>query len=442
MPKGTFGPEQVCNGISEVVVNKAEELFGGLFTEKQHTEHFDRQTSENGTVSSSHEQSDSSGYWDESGIVDKNTVVENSFIPENSVFMRLGKLLTESEKILIDEFHGKMENIVETFHKSKHESSTKVALESMEHLIDEYLKKKIKLNLRCDGYEYTVSNFVFSKIIDIANVNSAMRITPTTRSRYKDNGEEAIDEWTESEEPLFNIVDKLLSAGAKIESDFYGNSMVGEVTWGNDEPIFAKCEKIKNELKSIAYKGLVNKDEHAQDDDLTVEVDNNLVFFQWPQNSIIEVAKIMSSKVGENFNIESSILQIGESIIRVESVGEKRNYTDVLEGSIEMSFTTEIGKIVIYLSPSDEGSNKIKVEVSNKKEILEKFKNCKEKLGKNCLLGGLSVNEAIEQGFFDRSGKSMRSEAVSQSNRKTEESWCERINRASNSEQTISCTIR
>ncbi|MGL9758960.1 MAG: hypothetical protein ACR5LA_09265 [Wolbachia sp.] len=369
MTEGTFGPEQVCNGISEVVVNKAEELLGGLFTEKQHTEHFDRQTSESSTVSSGQEQSDSSGYWDESGIVDKNTVVENSFIPENSVLIRLEKLLTESEKVLIDEFHRKMEDIVETFHQNKHENSTKVALESMEHLIDEYLKKKIKLNLRCDDYEYTVSNFVFRKIIDIANANSAMRITPTTRSRYKDNGEEAIDEWTESEEPLFNIVDKLLSAGAKIESDFYGNSMVSEVIWGNDGPIFAKCEEIKNELKSIAYKGLVNKNEHAQDDDLTVEVDNNLVFFQWPQNSIIEVAKIMSSKVGENFNIESSILQIGESIIRVESVGGKRNYTDVLGGSIEMSFTNEIGKIVIYLSPSDEGSNKIKVEVDGESQV-------------------------------------------------------------------------
>lgn len=66
-----------------------------------------------------------------------------------------------------------------------------------------------------DQYECTVSNFVFKKIIDIANASSVMRITPTTRSRYKNDREEAIDEWEEALEPLFNIVNKLLSAGAK-----------------------------------------------------------------------------------------------------------------------------------------------------------------------------------------------------------------------------------
>ncbi len=48
----------------------------------------------------------------------------------------------------------------------------------------------------------------------------------------------------------------------------------------------------------------------------------------------------------------------------------------------------------------DEG--KIIVEVSNKEEILEKFKNYKEELGENCLLGGSSVYDAIKQGYFKR----------------------------------------
>jgi hypothetical protein len=49
------------------------------------------------------------------------------------------------------------------FHENRYESSAKVTLEQMERLIDEYLKRKIKLNLRCDHYECTVSNFVFKK---------------------------------------------------------------------------------------------------------------------------------------------------------------------------------------------------------------------------------------------------------------------------------------
>ncbi|WP_265584131.1 hypothetical protein [Wolbachia endosymbiont of Diaphorina citri] len=52
-------------------------------------------------------------------------------------------------------------------------------------------------------------------------------------------------EWEEGLEPLFNIVNKLLSSGAKIESDFYNNSMISEVMWGNDEPIFTERKKSK-----------------------------------------------------------------------------------------------------------------------------------------------------------------------------------------------------
>ncbi|WP_250296731.1 hypothetical protein [Wolbachia endosymbiont of Oedothorax gibbosus] len=397
-----LGLEQVSNAKINLKISETEESPSGSVTEELYAKHFDRQTLESGTVSSSQEQSDDSDYWDESGIADKNTVVENSLIPENSVLMRLGKLLTKSEKVLIDEFHRKMENILETFRQRKHENPTKAALESMEHLIDEYLKKEIKLNLCCGDYEYTVSNFVLEKIIDIADDNSNMRITPTTRSRYKYNREEVLDEWTESTEVLFSVISKLLSASAKIKSDFYSHSMLDEVMFGNDEPIFAKCEKIKNELKSIAYEGIINKNEQVQGDDITVEVDNNLVFFIWPQNSIIEVAKVVNIKVSENLNIKNSILQIGESIVRVESVGGKRNYTDVSEGSIEMSFTTEVGKISIYLSPSNEGSNRIKVELDKKSQ--EKFDKLKDQssLGGSCFLGGKSVLQAVKDGGFER----------------------------------------
>ncbi|WMT84940.1 hypothetical protein NMD99_02890 [Wolbachia endosymbiont of Listronotus oregonensis] len=104
-----------------------------------------------------------------------------------------------------------------------------------------------------------------------------------------------------------------------------------------------------------------------------------------------------------------------------------------------LTFYTSLGELEVNLYPGKQ--DKIIVEVSNKKEILEKFKNCKEELGKNCSFGGYLVYDAIEQGYFERSGKLMRSEAMSQSNGKTEESWCERISRVSNSEQTTSRTI-
>ncbi len=386
---------------------------GRLGTEEQHTERFGQHTLEESTSSLSQEQTDD---WNESVIQDENTVVESYFVPENSILINLANLLTESEKVSIDEFHDKMESIMKGFHENRYENSAKVTLEKMERLIDEYLKRKIKLNLRCDHYECSVSNFILKKIIDIANASSVMRITPTTRSRYKDNGEEAIDEWEEALEPLFNIVNKLLLAGAKIEFDFYNDRMIGETMWGSDEPIFTECKKIKDELKSIAYRGLVNKNEQVKDNDLKVEIDNNLVLFMWPQNSIVEVAKVMNSKVNENFSIESSILQIGESIIRVESIGKKRNYTDVLGDSIEMSFTTEVGEISIHLCPGDSNIIKVKLDGENQ----EKFDKIKDKssLGKSCFLGGKSVLQAVNDKGFERNGRILleSAETIKQSN--------------------------
>ncbi|WP_265021657.1 hypothetical protein [Wolbachia endosymbiont (group A) of Icerya purchasi] len=395
-----FKNEQVCAN-------------GRLATEEQHTERFGQHTLEESTSSLSQEQTDD---WNESVIQDENTVVESYFVPENSILINLANLLTESEKVSIDELHDKMESIMKGFHENRYENSAKVTLEKMERLIDEYLKRKIKLNLRCDHYECSVSNFILKKIIDIANASSVMRITPTTRSRYKDNGEEAIDEWEEALEPLFNIVNKLLLAGAKIESDFYNDRMIGEAMWGSDEPIFTECKKIKDKLKSIAYRGLVNKNEQVKDNDLKVEIDNNLVLFVWPQNSIVEVAKVMNSKVNENFSIESSILQIGESIIRVESIGKKRNYTDVLGDSIEMSFTTEVGEISIHLCPGDSNIIKVKLDGENQ----EKFNKLKDKssLGKSCFLGGKSVLQAVNDKGFERNGRILieSAETIKQSN--------------------------
>ncbi|BET30005.1 MULTISPECIES: hypothetical protein [Wolbachia] len=386
---------------------------GGLATEEQHMERFGQQTLEPSPSLLDQEQTDD---WHESVVEDNNTVVESSFIPENSILMNLANLLTESEKVSIDEFHDKMESIMKEFHENRYESSAKVTLEKMERLIDEHLKRKIKLNLRCDHYERSVSNFIFKKIIDIANASSVMRITPTTISRYKDNGEEAIDEWEEALEPLFNIVNKLLLAGAKIESDFYNDRMIGETMWGSDEPIFTECKKIKDKLKSIAYEGLINKNEQVQDDDLQVEVDNNLVLFRWPKNSIVEVGKVMNSKVNENFSIESSILQIGESIVRVENIGGKRNYTDVLGDSIEMSFTTEVGEISIHLYPSDSNIIKVKLDGENQ----EKFNKLKDKssLGESCFLGGKSVLQAVNDKGFERNGRILieSAETIKQSN--------------------------
>ncbi len=92
-----------------------------------------------------------------------------------------------------------------------------------------------------------------------------------------------------------------------------------------------------------------------------------------------------------------------------------RNYTDLTEGSnIVLTFYTSLGEIDVRLYPDVQDKSRIIVEVSNKKEILEKFKNCKEEIGEDCALGGYWVYDAIEQGYFERPEKFMHSSQLVQ----------------------------
>ncbi|WP_261983818.1 hypothetical protein [Wolbachia pipientis] len=118
-------------------------------------------------------------------------------------------------------------------------------------------------------------------------------------------------------------------------------------------------------LNNLAYESIVNKSKQTQDV-LGLDKDNGYFCIEYSQDSIVEVAEILNNEKAKDLNLRVGILKIGESIVRVENVeeiGGKRNYMDVSKGGIEMSFTTEVGKISIYLSPSEKDSNKIKVEV-------------------------------------------------------------------------------
>ncbi|OAB79457.1 hypothetical protein WSTR_05235 [Wolbachia endosymbiont of Laodelphax striatellus] len=130
------------------------------------------------------------------------------------------------------------------------------------------------------------------------------------------------------------------------------------------------------------------------------KMDNFTFYLKYSKNSIVEVAKIING-TDESTEFRRDVIAIGESEIEILTEGGVRNYTDLI-GNIVLTFHTDLGKVDarLYSDVQDEG--KIIVEVSNKEEILEKFKNYKEELGENCLLGGSSVYDAIKQGYFKR----------------------------------------
>ncbi|GFQ69412.1 ANK_REP_REGION domain-containing protein [Trichonephila clavata] len=180
------------------------------------------------------------------------------------------------------------------------------------------------------------------------------------------------------------------------------------------------------------------------------KMDNSTFYLEYSEDSKIDVAKITDG--ARSLGLTQGEIEYGRDIIKigkseVEIITQKgiRYYTDLADGSdIVLTFSTSLGELEVNLYPDKQDKDKIIVEVSNKKEILEKFKNCKEELGENCSLGGYLVYDAIEQGYFERSGKLMRSEAMSQSNGQTKKSsWVEReeIRRAPSFEETVSRCI-
>ncbi|WP_265029623.1 GumC domain-containing protein [Wolbachia endosymbiont (group A) of Philonthus cognatus] len=153
-------------------------------------------------------------------------------------------------------------------------------------------------------------------------------------------------------------------------------------------------------LKELALESTINKSKQINEYDFELEIDNGYFYIDYPQNSTIEVAKIFNNEKAKDLNLNIGIVQVDKSIIRVENIRGMRNYTDISRGSIEMSFTTKVGEISIYLYPSEEDSNKIEVRLTDQVRF-SKLEN-KSNLGQDCLLGGKSVLAAIENGYFER----------------------------------------
>lgn len=166
----------------------------------------------------------------------------------------------------------------------------------------------------------------------------------------------------------------------------------------SDRDILSKRSANLSKLEELAFESIINKSEQVDEHNFELEIDNGYFCIDYPQNSTIEVARIFSSQKTKDLNLNIGIVQVGKSIIRVENLGGRRNYTDVSEDSIKMSFTTEVGEISIHLYPSEKDSNKIEVRLVDEVRF-NKLEN-KSSLGQSCLLGGKNVLTAIENGYF------------------------------------------
>ncbi|MGL9717912.1 MAG: hypothetical protein ACR5K9_04395 [Wolbachia sp.] len=297
-------------------------------------------------------------------------------------------------------------------------------MERIREITDKYLSKGIRLNSCCSGCDKTVTNLIFEKIIGVLDST-----TNTT------SGSEALgfgpmdyheDEATKDENisVIHNIVRDLLLKGGKVKRHLFYYDRISHATTAFinyssgesfDQYLSDKYKEIKSRLKGVVYESVVNKSNKIQEDELEVEMDNGHFYIKYMQDSIVEPARITNSQEMKKSGLKVCVLQIGESTIKFESKEGKRNYADLTDKSdIVLTFYTSLGELEVRLYPDKQNKDLIRVEVTNQ-DLLERLKDCKEEVGKNCLFGGVPVIQAIEKGGFTRSGKLMRSEAVSPS---------------------------
>ncbi|WP_265031490.1 hypothetical protein [Wolbachia endosymbiont (group A) of Tiphia femorata] len=400
--------------------------------------------------SSDHDSDDSSTDGNQTPYTESSDWDSNSscssdyscFSEDGSLLMDLEIPLTTNESNLIGEFCEEIENVEKENNKGS-------ALRLIQYITNKYLRKGIRLN-SCYGDRYrTVTNLIFEEIIGVINNEGlcpsskahALRgqdVSYSNEDQDDDNTNEVLEDG--NLDIIRSTIRDLLLKGGKVERGLFDGGELGHVTSdsGYVNDLFAECKEIENDLKNVAYESIVNKNKQTQKDELEVEIDNGCFYIEYPQDSIVEVAKILSNEKNEGLNLRVGILQIGKSIVRVESNNEKRNYLDICKQGVTLSFDSEAGKISIHLNPK-ENSNEIEVKIDKESEArLNELEDKGKSLGENCLLGGKSVLEAIRDGNFERNRSIIPTSVIEQPNTATNtpQSYLENISLRGHNDRT------
>ncbi|MDX5526940.1 MAG: ankyrin repeat domain-containing protein [Wolbachia endosymbiont of Andrena nigroaenea] len=234
---------------------------------------------------------------------------------------------------------------------------------------------------------------------------------------FTDHVIKRIRQLEKSPEVASDIICALISRGGKLKNSS-SFEVINEIESGFKGH---KANMIRAYNNYINYaKEFFTIAENAANGELNdARIDNSTFYLEYSEDSTIYVAKItdgardLGLTQGE-IECGRDIIKIGKSEVEIITQGRIRNYTDLAEDSdIVLTFYTSQGELEVRLYPDEQNKEQIKVEIKDQ-GLLESLKHCKEELGRNCLLGGLSVNKAIEQGYFFRSGKlSQPSETLS-----------------------------
>ncbi|MBS9530010.1 hypothetical protein INQ25_01085 [Wolbachia endosymbiont of Rhagoletis cerasi] len=195
---------------------------------------------------------------------------------------------------------------------------------------------------------------------------------------------------------LKKIIHELMRRGAEFHDRLLQNKLIGE-TYNELQPevqpqIDKQLEERKKAGKNAVRGGSV----------IDVEIDNKTSLIKFSEGSTVEVAKALEG-TDLNSGLGSNIIKIGSGEIEIRSEeGGKRNYTDVL-GSFEITFPTSIGRLRIIVYHDAKNYDQVQVRALDR-EMLFELQAKGEEVAKNCLFGGMTVEEAVKRGSFTRSG--------------------------------------
>ncbi|MFT4327464.1 MAG: hypothetical protein AB3P07_06585 [Wolbachia pipientis] len=188
------------------------------------------------------------------------------------------------------------------------------------------------------------------------------------------------------------LIRKLMLSGAEFHDTLLQNKLIGEIYNELQPEVQPQIDKQLEELEKAGESAV------QEGELIDIEIDNKMLFMEFSEESKVEVAKIVRE-------LGSNILKIGNDAVEVKSEkGGVRNYTDMSNGSsVMLEFPTSIGKLNIILYHDVKKYDQLQVRVENK-EMWAELQQRGEKIGKNCLFGGMTVKEAVEKGNFMRCG--------------------------------------
>ncbi|MGL9717885.1 MAG: ankyrin repeat domain-containing protein, partial [Wolbachia sp.] len=295
---------------------------------------------------------------------------------------------------------GLIPNQQEKLETSLDEVDKAQSMDELAQVVNRAIESRVRINFPKQGklygkaYEnqYGFTDYVIKKISDL-------------KKKHK----------TEKDiEVASGIVCKLVSQGAVLHNI---NSMcvIDELEEFKDHKANMKQACLDHQKCTLKFMEFVKSAASGRLKD--AKMDASTFYLRYSKDSTVHPAKITDGArdlglIHGETGYGRNIIKIGKSEVEIITENGIRNYTNLADGSnIILTFYTTQGELDVRLYTDEKNKDLIKVEVQDQ-DKWKKLKDCNEEIGKNCLLGGLSVNQAIEQGSFTKHGELMRSEAM------------------------------